>query len=137
MCGPVLTISRATCAFKTELLLPIIKRDNTNAADYIYKKFFLPLFFIFWKQYVIKVRKMAKIKSRHNQVPHLTHVTNTRKRHIQEIQEVSPFPASDHWAARHRQVNTAKTNTNKKDPQKSTALERSVRLLEDSMTVPS
>ena len=46
MCGPVLTISRATCAFKTELLLPIIKRDNTNAADYIYKKFFLPLFFI-------------------------------------------------------------------------------------------
>ena len=38
--------------------------------------------------------------------------------HIQENQDVGPFQADDHKAARHRQHNMAKTNTNKKDPQK-------------------
>ena len=47
----------------------------------------------------IKVRKKAKIRHRYNQVPHLTQETtwnsdkNTRKHHIQESEEVSPFPA--------------------------------------------
>ena len=57
----------------------------------------------------IKVRKKAKVRNRYNQVPHLTQDTiweshkNTRKHHIQESQEVSPFPAGDHKAARNRQ----------------------------------
>ena len=54
-----------------------------------------------------KVRKMAKIRNRYNQVPHLTrdvtwesnkttiNITNKSK-------EVSPFPASDHKAAMNR-----------------------------------
>ena len=52
-----------------------------------------------------KVRKKTKIRNRYNQVPHLTQDTvresdkNTRKHHIQESQEVSPFPAGDHKAA--------------------------------------
>ena len=33
--------------------------------------------------------------------------------------EVSPFPAGDHKAARHRQGNMWKTDTDKKDPQES------------------
>ena len=38
---------------------------------------------------------------------------------IKESQEVSSFPAGDHMAARNRQDNMAKTNTNnKKYPQK-------------------
>ena len=53
---------------------------------------------------VIKVRKKARIMNRYNQLPHLLQDTtwdsdkNTRKRHIQESQEVSPFPAVDHKA---------------------------------------
>ena len=48
-----------------------------------------------------EVRKKAKIRNRYNQVSHLTQDTtlesdkNTRKLHIQESQEVIPFPASD------------------------------------------
>ena len=48
------------------------------------------------------VTKKAKIKNRYNQVPHLTKDTtwesdkNTKKYHIQESQEVSPFPAGNH-----------------------------------------
>ena len=57
-----------------------------------------------------KVRKKAKIRNRYNEVPHLTQdttwergqKTHTRKHHIQESQEVSPFPADDHKAARNR-----------------------------------
>ena len=68
--------------------------------------------------------KKAKIRNRYNQVPHLTKIAvresfkNTRKHHIQESQEVSPFPACDYKAARHRQDNMTKTNTNIKDPLK-------------------
>ena len=53
----------------------------------------------------IKERKRAKIRNRYNQVPHLTQDTvwesdkNTRKHHIQDSQEVSPFPAGDHKIA--------------------------------------
>ena len=63
-----------------------------------------------------KVRKKKKIRNRYNQVPHLTQDTvwesdkNVRKHHIQGSQEISPFPAGDHKAARHRQDNMVKTN---------------------------
>ena len=67
---------------------------------------------------VIKVRKKASIKKRFNQVPHLIKDTvwesdkYTRKHHIQESQEVCPFPVGVHKAALHRQEdNMAKTNT--------------------------
>ena len=65
----------------------------------------------------IKVRKKAIIRNRYNQVPHLTQDTistsdkNTRKHHIQESQEVSPFRAGDHKAAMSRQDSMSKTNT--------------------------
>ena len=45
----------------------------------------------------------------YNRVPHLTQDTtwesdkNTRKHHIQESQEASPFQAGDHEAAMNRQ----------------------------------
>ena len=57
----------------------------------------------------MKVRKKAKIRNQYNQVLHLTQDTiwvsdkNTRKHHIQESQEVIPFPAGDHKAAMNRQ----------------------------------
>ena len=50
-----------------------------------------------------KVSKGAKIRSRYNQVPHLTQdtngkVTNSQLDTTNESQEVSPFPAGDHKA---------------------------------------
>ena len=50
-----------------------------------------------------KVSKGAKIRSRFNQVPHLTQdtngkVTNSQLDTTNESQEVSPFPAGDHKA---------------------------------------
>ena len=57
--------------------------------------------------YVIK--KKAKIRNRYNQVPNLTQDNtlesdyNTRKHHIQESQEASPFPAGGYKAAMYRQ----------------------------------
>ena len=60
-------------------------------------------------RFTFKVSKKAKIRVRYNQVPHLTqHTTwesdkNTRKHHIQESQEVSPFSAGDHKAAMNKQ----------------------------------
>ena len=59
-----------------------------------------------------KVKKSVKIK---NQVPHLTQDTiwesdkNTRIHYTQESQDVSPFPASAHKAARNRQGSIIKT----------------------------
>ena len=52
---------------------------------------------------LIKVSKGAKIRSRYNQVPHLTQDTNGKVTNSQidttnESQEVSPFPAGDHKA---------------------------------------
>ena len=49
------------------------------------------------------------IRNHHNQIPHLTKDIiresgkNTRKHHIQESQEVSPFQAGDQKGARNRQ----------------------------------
>ena len=45
---------------------------------------------------------------------------HTKKHHIQESQEVSPFPGGDHKAARSRQDSMTDKNekNNKNDPQK-------------------
>ena len=55
----------------------------------------------------IKVRKMAKIRDRYNQVLHLTQDTTwgsekTQLNITNESQEVSPFSAGDHKAAMNR-----------------------------------
>ena len=52
---------------------------------------------------MVKVSKVAKIRNRYNQVPHLTQdnngkVTNSQLDTTNESQEVSPFPAGDHKA---------------------------------------
>ena len=75
---------------------------------------------------IIKVSKVAKIRKRYNQVPHLTQDTNGKVKNSQldttnESQEVSPFPAGDHKAHINRRAqNIANTRQNKniKDPQK-------------------
>ena len=66
-------------------------------------------------------KEEEKIKNWYNQVPHLTRDTawlesdkNTRKHHTQESQEVSPFQASDHKAARNRQDSLIKTKVKRK-----------------------
>ena len=51
----------------------------------------------------MKVSKGAKIRTRYNQVPHLTQDTNRKVTSLQldntnKNQEVSPFPAGDHKA---------------------------------------
>ena len=66
-----------------------------------------------------KVRPKAKIRNPFNQIPHLTQdtiwesVTNTRKHHIQERQEVSPFPAGDHKAASNKHDSLTQNTNNK------------------------
>ena len=75
---------------------------------------------------MINVSKGAKIRNRHNQVPHLTQdtngkVTNSQLDTTNESQEASPFPAGDHKAHINRRAqNIANTRQNKniKDPQK-------------------
>ena len=56
-----------------------------------------------------KVRKMAKIRNRYNQAPHLTQETHGKATTSQldmlnESQEVSPFPAGDHKASTNRRA---------------------------------
>ena len=66
---------------------------------------------------------MARIRNPFNQTPHPTQDTiwesdkNTRRHHIHESQEVSPFPAGDHKAAKRRQDSKKQKKNNKKDPQ--------------------
>ena len=75
-----------------------------------------------------KVRKIAKIGKRYNQVPHLTQDTiwESNKNTINitnKSQEVSPFPAGDYKAAMNRREsmgNTRHKTTN--DPQKKYSL---------------
>ena len=81
---------------------------------------------VLYKHSLGNVRKQAKIKNQYNQVLHLTQDTawesdkkTTRKHHIQESHEASPFPTDDHKPARNRHGIMAKTNTNnQKAPQK-------------------
>ena len=83
-----------------------------------------------------RTSKGAKIRNRYNQVAHLAQdtdgkVTNSHLDTTNESQRVSPFLAGDHkahinrYSQRHSKHKTEKTN----DPQKSTALERSVKYL--------
>ena len=73
----------------------------------------------------MKVSKGAKIRSRYNQVPHLTQdtygkVTNSQLYTTNESHEVSPFPAGDHKALISRRAqrhSKHKTEKTKKDPQ--------------------
>ena len=64
----------------------------------------------------MKVRKKTKIWNRYSQVPDLTKKLygrsdkNTRKNHIPESKEVSPFLAGDDKAARNRQIIKTKIN---------------------------
>ena len=75
---------------------------------------------------IIKVSKVAKIRNRYNQVPHLTQEYQWESDKLtedttNESQEVSPFPAGDHEAHINRRAqNIANTRQNKniKDPQK-------------------
>ena len=73
------------------------------------------------------VNKGAKIRNRYNQVPHLTQdtsgkVTNLQLDTINDSQEVSPFPASDHKAhinrraQRHSKHKTEKKSTKEVPP---------------------
>ena len=72
------------------------------------------------------VSKVAKIRNRYNQVPHLTQdtngkVTNSKLDTTNEFQEASPFPAGDHTAQINRRAqrhNKHKTEKNINDPQK-------------------
>ena len=62
------------------------------------------------KYSVIKVRKMAKIRKRYNQVSNLTQYTTWESNNAtinitNKDQEVSPFPAGDHKAAMNRREN--------------------------------
>ena len=82
-----------------------------------------------------RVSKGAKIRNRYNKVPHLTQDTKGKVINLQldttnESQEVSPFPAGDHKAhinIRVQRHSKHKTEQNIKDPQESTALDRSVK----------
>ena len=73
-----------------------------------------------------KVSKVAKIRNRYSQVPHLTQdtngkVTNSQLDAINESQEVSPFPAGDHKAHINRRAqrhSKHKTEQKLKNPQK-------------------
>ena len=63
-----------------------------------------------------KLRKVAKIRHRYNQVPHLTQDTTlesdkTTIKHHKQGQEVRLFPAGDHKAAMNRRENMKKNNT--------------------------
>ena len=83
-----------------------------------------------WR-FQLKVSKVAKIRNRYNQVPHLTQdtngkVTNSQLDTTNESQDVSPLPAGDHKAHINRRANTGRKNTQKIHKRR-TALERSVK----------
>ena len=64
---------------------------------------YLPITQLIYREFDIKVSKVAKIRNRYNQVPHLTQDTNGESDKLtvgttNESQEVSPFPAGDHKA---------------------------------------
>ena len=73
----------------------------------------------------IKVSKVAKIRNRYNQVPHMTQDTNGKMTNSQqdttnESQEVSPFPAGDHKAHINRRAQRHSTHKTEKTHKKST-----------------
>ena len=84
----------------------------------------------------IEVSKIAKIRNRYNQVPHLTQdtngkVTNSQLDTTNKSQEVSLFPAGDdkaHINIRTQRHNKHKTEKNIKIRKRITALEWSVKI---------
>ena len=105
----------------------VVFLDRTHLLFYrsvngIFTSVFIPLLL-----YCLKVKKKANIRNINNQVLHPTRNTiwesdiNAKKHHTIERQEVSPFSAGDHNAARisYYRVIKAKTSNinNKKDPQ--------------------
>ena len=70
---------------------------------------------------ILKVSKGAKIRNRHNQVPHLTQDTNGKVTHSQldttnESQEVSAFQAGDHKAHINRRAQRHSKHKTEKNP---------------------
>ena len=88
--------------------------------------------FIVKNSFGLKINKKAKIRNQHHQIPtpdsghHMGKLQNTRKRHKQESQEVSPFPAGDHKVTRNRQdsmTDKHETQITKRIHKRSTTLE--------------
>ena len=76
-----------------------------------------------------KVRKKARVRSRYNQVPHLSQDTKWESNKITinitiKSQEVSPFPAGNHMVAMNIHAKTWQTQdiNNTNDPQKNYCL---------------
>ena len=84
----------------------------------------------------------TEIRNRYNQAPHLIQDTtwesdkNTIKRHLQESQESSPFPAGDHKATMNRQENiVSKGAKNQELIQSSTTPDPGYQWESDKLTV--
>ena len=81
-----------------------------HSSRYLQSKWML----VFSHASMVKVRKVAKVRNRYNQVPHLTQDTtwesdkNTIKYHKQEPRG-QPFPAGDHKAAMNNRENIKNT----------------------------
>ena len=88
----------------------VIKCYNFNNYRFWNKKLYFTL-----NGNIFKVSKRAKIRNQNNQVPHLIQdITwesdkTTRKHHIQESQEVSPFQVDGHKTAMNRQESMTNT----------------------------
>ena len=71
-----------------------------------------------------EVSKVAKIRNRYNQVPHLTQDTNGKVTltvdTTNESQEVSPFPAGDHKAHINRRAQRHSKHKTEQNHKKST-----------------
>ena len=85
----------------------------------------------FYENINIKVSKGAKIRSRYNQVPHLTQdtngkVTNSQLDTTNESQEVSPFPAGDHKAHINRRAQRHSKHKTEQKHKRSTRSSRNI-----------
>ena len=87
---------------------------------------------VLFKSVLTLVRKVAKIRNRYNQVPHLTQDTTWESdkytiKH-QERQEVSPFPAGDQKAAMNRQESMTSKRHKLRDLKRSPHLLNNVKI---------
>ena len=81
-----------------------------------------------------KVSKGAKIRSRYNQVPHLTQDTNGKVTNSQldtknESQEVNPFPEGDHKAHINTRTQRHRKHKTEQKHKRSTKKKRFLRFL--------
>ena len=90
----------------------LLLREHFNICSRSEKQSTFPIVPYYWLiAKANRVKKKAKIRNQYNQVPHLTQDTIYGKvTKTQESQEISPFPAGDHKAARNRQDSITKTN---------------------------